>query len=192
MHPLLCVSPWVVCHAHSVMLHSTHTCAPSLPASHACTHARTQPRLRSAPTSGGSSLPPGLSLRDSFSSSSNTVPPVPQFMNAGTNGSWAGWNSTASLYSSRTSAVCLCLNCVFVIPHTHALARAHTHTKTRKHARSLAHSCVFSLNDIFLRTQRCGDDDAKSTRGDDDTRRCDLVRTHRACAYERDITLFSN
>ena len=33
---------------------------------------------------------------------------------------------------------------------------------------------------------------AKSTRGDDDTRRCDLVRTHRACAYERDITLFSN
>ena len=59
------------------------------------------PLMQAGPTSGGSLAPPGVSLRDSFSSSSGQVP-VPQFASPAPSSSWAGWNST-SLYSSRAS-----------------------------------------------------------------------------------------
>ena len=60
------------------------------------------PLLQAGPSSGGSFAPPGVALRDSFSSGSGQVP-VPQFASPAPSSSWAGWNSTASLYSSRTS-----------------------------------------------------------------------------------------
>lgn len=53
------------------------------------------PLMQAGPTSAG--------LRDSFSSNSGQVP-VPQFASPGPSSSWAGWNSTPSLYSSRASA----------------------------------------------------------------------------------------
>jgi hypothetical protein len=100
--------PPVECHAGFILLHTrVHTYSLN---AHTLSRPRTPRthRAHPAPTSGGSSLPPGMSLRDSFSSNGNAAPPVPQFTSAGGGGSsWAGWNSTPSLYSSRASAVCL-------------------------------------------------------------------------------------
>lgn len=72
--------------------------------------------------------------------------------------------------------------CLFWPYSVHTCPCARTHTLN--HALSRALLYVLAKTKSFSHTQRGGDDDAKSTRGDEDTRRCDLVRLHRACAYE--------
>jgi hypothetical protein len=125
------ICPPVDCHAGSILLHSTpastHAHLTHIFSPDNARHARSRThRAHPAPTSAGSSLPPGMSLRDSFSSNGNTAPPVPQFTSAGGGGSsWAGWNSTPSLYSSRASAVCLFDLSVGMPSHPRSTPHAH-------------------------------------------------------------------